>query len=213
MRSALSTFTAAFTTGIALTLTLVSSGSFANEPGAHGDAEAGKAKSAACVACHSADGNSVVPTFPKLAGQPSGYIAKQLAAFKAETRKDDTMKGMVAPLSEQDMLDLDAYFSGQTPTVNAISKDQEAAAMAGAEIYRAGFAKFSIPACMACHGPNGKGVEPAFPRLAGQHATYIEKQLRAFKEGTRTDPMMSGITESLSEQQIKDLALYISALY
>jgi len=213
MRSALSTYTAAFTTGIALTLTLASSGSFANEAAAHGDAEAGKAKSATCAACHSADGNSVVPTFPKLAGQPSGYIARQLAAFKAETRKDDTMKGMVAALSEQDMLDLDAYFSEQTPTVNAISKDQEAAAMTGAEIYRAGVAKFSIPACMACHGPNGKGVAPTFPRLAGQHASYIEKQLRTFKDGTRSDPMMTGITESLTDQQIKDLALYISGLY
>lgn len=213
MRSALSTFTAAFTTGIALTLTLASNASFANEAGAHGDAEAGKAKSAACAACHTADGNSVVPTFPKLAGQPSGYIAKQLANFKDETRKDDTMKGMAGALSEQDMLDLDAYFSSQTPNVNAISKDQEAAAMAGAEVYRAGFAKFSIPACMACHGPNGKGVEPTFPRLAGQHATYIEKQLHSFKDGTRSDPMMSGITESLSDQQITDLALYLSALY
>ncbi len=209
MRSVLSTLSA----GFILSMTLLSNQVMANENAMAGDAEAGKAKSAACLACHGADGNSVVPTFPKLAGQQAGYIAKQLAAFKEGTRLDDTMKGMVAALSEQDMLDLDAYFVSQTSNVNAISKDQEAAAMAGAEIFRAGIAEFSVSACMACHGPDGKGIAPNFPRLAGQHTAYIEKQLLAFKDGSRQDPMMNGIAFPLNAQQIKDLALYISALY
>jgi len=209
MRSVLSTLTA----GVILSFTLASSNIMANEGATHGDAEAGKTKSAACMACHGADGNSVVPTFPKLAGQQPGYIAKQLAAFKEGTRADDTMKGMAAPLAEQDMLDLDAYFSSQQSNVNAITEDQQAAALAGGEIFRSGLAEFSVPACMACHGPDGKGVAPNFPRLAGQQTPYIEKQLLAFKNGTRSDPMMSPIAYTLSAEQIKNLALYMSALY
>lgn len=209
MRSVLSTLTA----GLVLSFTLASSQAPASEVATHGDAEAGKTKSATCLACHGADGNSMVPTFPKLAGQQPGYMAKQLAAFKDGTRVDDTMKGMIAALTEQDMLDLDAYFASQTSNVNAISKDQEAAALAGGEIFRSGLAEFSVTSCMACHGPDGKGVAPNYPRLAGQHATYIEKQLLAFKDGTRSDSMMSSIAFPLNAEQIKNLALYISALY
>lgn len=209
MRSVLNTLTA----GLIFSFTLASGYALASEATAHGDAEAGKTKSAACLACHGADGNSMVPTFPKLAEQQPGYSASQLAAFKDGSRVDDTMKGMVAALTEQDMLDLDAYFASQTSNVNAISKDQEAAALAGGEIFRAGLAEFSVTSCMACHGPDGKGVAPNYPRLAGQHATYIEKQLLAFKDGTRSDPMMSSIAFPLNAEQIKNLALYISALY
>ncbi len=209
MRSVLSTLTA----GLVLSFTLASGQALANEAAAHGDAAAGQTKSAACLACHGADGNSMVPTFPKLAAQQPGYLAKQLTAFKDGSRVDDTMKGMVAALTEQDILDLDAYFASQTSNVNAISKDQEAAALAGGEIFRAGLAEFSVSSCMACHGPDGKGVAPNYPRLAGQHATYIEKQLLAFKDGSRSDPMMSSIAFPLSAEQIKNLALYISALY
>ena len=178
-----------------------------------GDAEAGAGKTAVCVACHMADGNSVVPTFPNLAGQQPGYIASQLAAFKSGERKDDTMLGMTAALSEQDMLDLDAYYASQAPKVGSLTAEQEAAAREGEAIYRAGVAEFSVASCMACHGPDGKGVQPSYPRLAGQHATYIEKQLLAFKDGTRKDPMMNDIAFPLSAEQIKNLALYISALY
>lgn len=208
MRSVLMTLAA----GLALSFSFAGTAS-ASESTGQGDAQAGQTKSATCVACHMVDGNSMVPTFPNLAGQQPGYIAKQLAAFKSGERADDTMKGMTAALSEQDMLDLDAYYSGQKPKTGSISKEQEAAARAGEEIYRAGLAGFSVTACMACHGPAGKGVMPNYPRLAGQHATYIEKQLLAFKNGTRSDPMMNDIAFPLSAEQIKELSTYLSALY
>ena len=180
---------------------------------AAGDANAGQTKSAICAACHGADGNSLVASFPKLAGQQPGYIAKQLADFKSDTRVDATMKGMVAALSEQDMLDLDAFYASKEITLGEITQDNAEAAKAGEEIFRAGLAEFSVTPCMACHQPDGKGLQPLFPRLAGQHATYIEKQLLDFKTGTRKDAMMNGIAFPLSEEQIKNLALYISGLY
>jgi cytochrome c553 len=111
------------------------------------------------------------------------------------------------------MLDLDAYYASQAQTPGEISQDQEEAALTGQVIYRAGLAEFSVTACMACHGPDGKGVQPNYPRLSGQHAVYIEKQLLAFKDGSRSDPMMNGIAFPLSAEQIKNLSLYISGLY
>ncbi len=209
MRSVLTTLV----TGLALSVSLASANVYASETAAHGDAEAGKAKSAVCTACHMADGNSMVPTFPKIAGQQPGYIAKQLADFKSGTRSDDTMIGMVAALSEQDMLDLDAYYASQVQNPGQINPDQQESALAGEAIYRAGLAEFSVTACMACHGPDGKGLQPNYPRLSGQHATYIEKQLLAFKDGSRSDSMMNGIAFPLNAEQIKNLAVYISGLY
>ena len=207
MRSVLTPLAA----GLALIFTFTSVS--ASETVAHGDAEAGKTKSAVCVSCHMADGNTLLPNYPSITGQQPGYIAAQLAAFKEGARADDTMRGMVAALSEQDMLDLDAYFSSLAPKVGEITQEQETAAREGEAIYRAGLAKFSVTSCMACHGPDGKGVQPQFPRLAGQNAAYIENQLLAFKNGSRQVPMMNDIAFPLSEAQIKNLALYISGLY
>lgn len=187
----------------------------AGDASAHGDAEAGKALSASCVACHGADGNSPASAFPKIAGQVSGYIASQLKAFQNTedlSRNNAVMMGMVGQLSEQDMLDLDAYYSNQEATGGSIDESQEEAALAGEQIYRAGVAEFAITACMACHGPDGKGVAPSFPRLAGQHAAYIEAQLLAFKMGDRTNSIMNSIAFPLSAKQISQLALYISSL-
>lgn len=177
-----------------------------------GDADAGKDKSGTCVACHGTDGNSPLDQFPKIAGQVSGYIAKQLANFKSGQRENSIMLGMTASLSEKDMADLDTFYSGQSITGGSVSDDQEAAARAGEEIFRGGITEFSVPACMGCHGPSGSGIPPNFPRLAGQHAAYIEAQLLAFKSGTRTNDIMQPIAFPLSEEQIKQLALYISGL-
>ena len=176
------------------------------------DAEAGKAKSATCVACHGNDGNSPLDQFPKIAGQVPGYTAAQLAKFVSGERSDPVMAAMVSGLSEKDMADLDAYYASQTMTTGSVSEDQEEAARAGEAIFRGGIAEYSVPACMGCHGPSGAGVLPAFPRLAGQHAAYIESQLLAFKSGARADPIMNPIAFPLSEAQIKQLALYLSAL-
>ena len=177
-----------------------------------GDAEAGKQKSASCVACHGQDGNSPLDQFPKIAGQVPGFVAAQLAMFKSAERDNPVMMGMVGALNDQDMLDLDAFYSSQTMTVEAVPSDRVEEAKAGEAIYRGGIAEFNVPACMACHGPSGAGIPPNYPRLGGQYAAYIEAQLLAYKSGARKAPMMNDIAFPLSEEQIKQLALYISAL-
>ena len=178
-----------------------------------GDAAAGKAKSAMCAACHGADGNSTNPIWPVLAGQHEGYIAKQLADFKAHNRTDPTMMGMAAPMSETDMANLAAYFSSQTPKGGAAAPD---AVAAGEKVYRTGSAKDATAACIACHGPTGAGNPAAkYPRLAGQHATYIEKALKDFRSGTRANDlngMMRGVASKLSDDEIKAVAQYVQGL-
>ena len=185
----------------------------ANSVAQSGDAEAGKQKSLACAACHGGDGNSPVAQFPKIAEQVPGYITAQLAKFKSGERADPIMGGIVGALSEQDMADLDAYYSRQQISDLFITADQEQQARAGEAIFRGGSAEFGVPACMGCHGPSGSGIPPNFPRLAGQHASYTEAQLLAFKSGRRNSPIMNPIAFPLSAQQIKQLALYISALH
>lgn len=177
------------------------------------DVEAGRDASATCVACHGADGNSPTDQFPHLAGQVPGYIAAQLAKFQSGERENAVMAGLVATLSEQDMANLDAYYSSLEGKKGAITPDQEADALAGGKIYRGGYKPYHIAACMGCHGPSGHGIPPAFPRIAGQPAAYIEAQLLAYKSGARVNPIMNSVSFALSAQQIRELALYISALY
>ena len=183
-----------------------------NTAGMAQDAEAGKAKSGTCVACHGTDGNSPLEQFPKIAGQVPGYIADQLASFKSGQRPGPVMMAMVAALSEQDMADMDAWYSSQTMTVGSVSPDQEEDARAGEDIFRGGIAEYNVPACMGCHGPSGSGIPPTFPRLGGQHAAYIETALQEFKSGAHGHPIMQPIAFVLSDQQIRQLALYLSAL-
>lgn len=180
---------------------------------AAGDPQAGKTKSAPCAACHGADGNSVNPEWPNLAGQFAPYLVKQLQDFKSGARKNPLMAPMVAPLSPQDMEDLAAYFASQP--LKVIGVKDEALARQGERLYRGGDAKLRIAACMACHLPDGSGVPPRFPRLSGQHARYVELQLKAFKAGERTNDggFMFPISFFLSEQQIKAVAQYVSGLH
>ena len=181
---------------------------------AAGDAQAGKVKSAVCVACHGADGNGTSPTFPNLAGQVPGYIEKQLQMFKEDQRKDPIMAGMAKPLSAADMQDLDAYFSGLKAKQQTISAQSVKLAKAGELVYRGGNKSSGVPACMSCHGPSGHGVPPQFPRLAGQSSTYIQKQLNDFKTGARDDSLkiMSDVSTRLSKQEISGLSAYVEGL-
>ncbi len=179
---------------------------------AAGDAEAGAQKVATCVACHGQGGVSTNPDYPSLAGQVPGYIGKQLHAFKNGTRVNDVMTGMVAPLSEEDIADIDAYYSAQEPPQRYIGEEEVEAARRGERIYRGGYRPFSIAACMGCHGPGGHGIPPSYPRLSGQQAAYLENQLLAFKSGERQHEIMNPIAFKLSEAQIRDIALYVSAL-
>jgi cytochrome c553 len=179
---------------------------------ADGDPAAGQAKSQICAACHGLDGNSLMPQNPVLAGQVPGYIAQQLAQFKSGVRKNAIMAGMTQVLSEQDMQDLDAWFSSQTAPPRTVSADNLELAHTGEKLYRGGDSEMSVPACMGCHGPAGFGIPPNYPRLTGQWSTYLEEQLLAFKDGRRASPIMGPIAFRLSAEQIKTLALYMSAL-
>jgi cytochrome c553 len=167
-----------------------------------------------CAACHSADGNSTILTNPNLAGQYPEYLTKQLLSFKSGERKSTVMAGIVANLSPDDMKNLGAYFGGKTPKPGA-AKDKELVAL-GQKIYRGGNAASAVPACAACHTPNGAGIPSQFPRLAGQHAEYVVAQLKAFKSGERADDnskMMRAIAVKLADQEIRAVAEYISGLH
>lgn len=185
---------------------------------AQGDAEAGKAKSATCVACHGPDGNSPTDMYPKLAGQHAAYLTKQLAEFKAAAtggvgRANAIMAGMVMPLSEQDMADLSAYFASQAIVPVATPED---VVEQGAALYQGGDIERGITACIACHGPRGEGLESAkFPSLAGQYPSYIAAQLNMFRSGERNnDPngMMRSIAAKLTDQDIEVLSQYVAGL-
>lgn len=182
---------------------------------AAGDAKAGKAKATNCAGCHGANGNSTNPAWPKLAGQHAGFIAKQLADFKSgKGRSDPLMTSQAASLSQQDMDDLGAYFASQTGSQGAAD---EKLAVAGAKLYRGGNKKKGIAACIACHGPTGAGNPAAkFPKLSGQHATYVEKAMKDFRSGDRSNDMnqmMRNIAEKMSDKEIKAVASYISGLH
>ena len=179
---------------------------------ADGDPAAGQAKSQICAACHGLDGNSLMPQNPVLAGQVPGYIAQQLAWFKSGVRKNAIMAGMTQLLSEQDMQDMDAWFSSQTAPPKTVSADDLELANAGEKLYRGGDSEMSVPACMGCHGPAGFGIPPNYPRLTGQWPAYLENQLFAFKDGKRASPIMGPIAFRLSAEQIKALAVYMSVL-
>jgi len=181
---------------------------------AGGDVSAGKTKSATCAACHGMDGNSANPDWPNLAGQGAAYIEKQLKAFKGDERQNATMAPMAAPLAEQDIADLAAFFAAQTVKVGAA---EESLVELGQKIYRGGNPASGVAACIGCHGPGGKGNPAAkFPALSGQHAKYVETQLNAFKAGERNNDaarMMRNTASNMTEQEIKSVASYIQGLH
>ncbi|MFQ6021608.1 MAG: c-type cytochrome [Acidiferrobacterales bacterium] len=180
---------------------------------AAGDAAAGKAKAALCVACHGPDGNSTNPEWPNLAGQHPEYTVKQLKDFKDGRRENELMSGIAKGLSEQDMENLAAYFSAQQPKVLAVADLERT--KRGERLYRGGNSEREVSACMSCHGPSGRGIPPRFPQISGQHAAYTEKQLLAFKGGKRTNDfeIMRRIAFRMSEDEIKAVAQYMAALY
>lgn len=172
-----------------------------------------------CAACHAADGNSVAPANPKLAGQPAEYITKQLHNFKQGMmepnkdggRKNPVMGAMTAALSDEDMLNLGAYFSSKA----AKSGTAKAPYDAGQKVYRGGNSATGLPACAACHGPAGAGLPAQYPRLGGQHADYVLAQLKAFRSGERANDagtVMRTIANKMSDQEMQAVANYVSGL-
>jgi len=189
---------------------------------AAGDADAGKAKAASCVACHGADGNGIAPNFPNLAGQSESFLYKQLKDFKEGKRVDATMNAMVLPLDDQGMQDVSAYFAGMK--LNPGQADP-AQVDVGKAIYKGGIAEIGVPACMACHGPTGNGNPGSgFPQLASQKAAYTEKQLKDFRaaaQNTSDTPvgrsndaskMMRNAVKRMSDTEIQAVAQYIQGL-
>lgn len=180
-----------------------------------GSAEAGKVKSITCGACHGPDGNSVNPQWPSIAGQHPAYIVAQLKAFKNGSRTEPLMLGQSMMLSDQDMRDLAAYFS-QLQTATKVIADPQTLDH-GQRLYRGGNRDNRTPACIACHGPNGRGNPAAsYPSLKGQYSVYIAKQLRDYANGARrsdgTTRVMRDIASRLSEEDIVAVSSYVQGL-
>jgi len=183
-----------------------------------GDADLGKAKSAMCTACHGADGNSINPMWPNLAGQHEEYTARQLSLFKNGERKATVMGGMVAGLNDDDMTNLGAYYANQKSKLAVADADL---VTKGKAIYQGGNAKMEIPACMACHGVDGKGNPlSGYPVVAGQHTVYTEQRLKDFRAGDAVKNeddingnIMAKVAKYLSDDDIKAVASYMQGLY
>ena len=186
---------------------------------AEGNAQAGQTKAGTCIACHGVDGNSAVPTFPKLAGLGHRYLLKQMKDIRDGRRPVALMAGQVDNLSDEDLSDIAAYYSSQTRTGGAADP---AALELGRKVYLAGIAERQVPACAACHSPTGSGNAPAgFPALGGQHADYIAAQLKMFRQGYE-DPagrtndgdskIMRATAFRMSDKEIEAVASYISGL-
>ena len=181
----------------------------------NGSAEAGKDKAISCGACHGADGNSVNPTWPSLAGQSATYIVDQLKAFKKGSRSNVLMNAQVLSLSDEDMADVAAYFSEQPAAPRAVA--DASLVDKGQALYRGGNKEEGTPACMACHGPNGAGNPAAsYPSLSGQYAIYTTAQLKAYASGERKSDgatkVMRDIAKSLDDDDMVAVASYIQGL-
>jgi cytochrome c553 len=164
-----------------------------------------------CAACHTADGSRGSPANPILQGQHPEYLAKQLAEFKAGKRASPIMQGMAAPLSEDDMRNVAAFYASKQAKPG-FAKNKDLVSL-GEKIYRGGIAERSIPACAACHSPNGAGLPSQYPRLASQHSDYTEAQLLAFRANTRANnAIMTAVTAKMNDKEIKAVSDYIAGL-
>lgn len=202
---------------LALAVWLAGAGAWAAETAKGGPdiARGQKIATEVCAACHGADGNSTVAANPKLAAQIADYTAKQLADYKSnKERKNPIMMAMAAPLSEDDMRAVAAFFASQKAQPGA-ARNKETVSL-GQKLYRSGNAATGVPACAACHGPAGTGIPAQYPRLSGQFAAYTAAQLRAFRSAERAnDPnqTMRMIAARLSDQEIAAVADYIAGLH
>jgi cytochrome c553 len=172
-----------------------------------------------CAACHGIDGSSTSPVNPNLAGQQAEYITLQLMHFQSGVRVNPVMQGMAATLKPEDMKALGVYFSQQKP--KGLGAKDAALATAGQTLYRGGDIAAGIPACAACHAPNGAGIAKNYPRLAGQYADYTYAQLKAFRNDERgadkdgkdiNGKIMTAVAFRMSDAQMKAVAEYTAGL-
>lgn len=218
---------------VSISLALAAGSSFAF---AEAKVAAGKEKAASCAGCHGEDGNSMMPSFPKLAGQHQAYLVKQLQAFKGGSRGSAMMAPLAMALDEQAIEDISAYYAGQkisknaAPVLPSSDEDDEASAKTdeqkkaeldnlieqGSDLYRNGNISREVSACVACHGPYAEGNKPAaYPALHSQHAEYLIKTLMDFKNGVRTsnrENMMYMIAKKMTDEDIKAVSYYISTM-
>jgi cytochrome c553 len=192
-----------------------------DEPFDHGKAAAGATKSALCASCHGPNGNSVNPEWPRLAGQNAVYVAEQLRLFRSRVRNNPVMAPLAATLSDQDIDDLAVYYSAQTPL--GLEADPSYW-KAGEALYLSGDQARDVPACVACHGPVGRGNPAAgYPALRAQQSVYVVKQLNDYSSGarysganpaasSRNGVMMFAIAKRLSAEQIRDVASYVQGM-
>ncbi len=207
---------------LAVALMALSSVAFANEEKAQAKADPAKGSTLfsggdaargimACVACHGAAGNSVIPQNPKLAAQHEAYIEKQLLNFQGPTRNNAIMTNIAKAMTAEEMRNVAAYVSAQKSSAGeARNKDT---VEIGKKIYRAGIAEKNVPACAGCHSPNGAGIPAQFPRIAGQHQDYTVGQLTNFRTGVRNNSaQMTAVSKRMSDEEIKAVADYIAGL-
>jgi cbb3-type cytochrome c oxidase subunit III len=171
-----------------------------------------------CASCHGADGNSAGGAYPKLAGQHPEYLTKELKDFKTQpgakgpARNNPIMAGIAGALSDQDMVNVSAWFATQVPKPGYAHNKNTVAL--GQKIYRGGIAEKGVPACASCHGPTGQGIPSQYPRLSGQWADYTAAQLTAFQQAVRNNnEPMHAIAARLSENEIKAVADYVAGLH
>lgn len=164
-----------------------------------------------CSGCHGMDGNSVIPTIPKLAGRHPEYLVKELKEFISGKRKSDVMGAIVTTIDVDDLKEIAAYFGRQKPTSEPLN--DPAAAVIGKKLFLDGDEGRGVPACAGCHEEDGSGSK-RFPRLAGQHRPYLVEQMSKFKHGVHDHPSaryMREVTRLLSDDEIKAVAEYLSA--
>jgi cytochrome c553 len=164
----------------------------------------------ACITCHGPKGQSAAGTWPKLAAQHPAYLARQLKSYKDGTRANPIMMGMAAALTDQDMNNIAAYLGQQQPS-QGFAENKDTIEL-GKSIYRGGIAAKNVPACAACHSPNGAGIPAQYPRQGGQWAEYSNTQLMLFREGTRKNIQMNMIAAKLSDQEMKAVSDYMAGL-
>jgi cytochrome c553 len=194
-------------------LALPAAGAFAKDSDAADQIYARQLAIGVCGTCHGPHGNSVMPKFPRLAGQNTDYLAAQLKNFRGQTRGDPDaisyMWGMAGSLTDETIDALAKYYSAQTavPVRGASAAD----VARGREIYQGGIPAAGVPACAACHGADGRGTA-AFPRLAGQHPEYLMKQLLSFQSSMRDVAVMHGVAQNLQVTQMQAVADYLESL-
>lgn len=169
-----------------------------------------------CAACHAADGNSTVATYPRLAGQSAEYLIKQLTdlakpAGDKNGRENPVMSAIAMTLSEDDRRNVGAWFSSQTPRAS-LAREKDSAEV-GERIYRTGIPEKSVPACAGCHGPTGAGLPVLYPRIGGQFSEYLVAELKAFRDGTRRNNVpMEQIASRVSDSEMSAVADFAAGL-